>query len=84
MANLEELNKYRSDWNIDKKRSNANFNCMSFSIINFKMNDKELNLDSPNCKSSKKQILNNIAEIEKITFRDLEGFMKVEKIKYYK
>lgn len=44
--NLEELNKYRSDWNIDKKRSNANFNCMSFSIINFKMNDKELNLEN--------------------------------------
>lgn len=47
-------------------------------------NEKELNLDSPTCKSSKKQILNNIAEIEKITFRDVEGFMKVEKIKYYK
>lgn len=48
------------------------------------LNDKELNLDSPNCKSSKKQILNNIAGIEKITFRNLEGFMKVENIKYYK
>lgn len=46
-------------------------------------NEKEINLDSPNCKSSKKQILNNIAEIEKITFRDLEGFMKANKIKYY-
>ena len=47
-------------------------------------NEKELNLDSQNCKSSKKQILNNIGEIDKITFRDLEGFMKAEKIKFYK
>lgn len=47
-------------------------------------NDKVLNLDGPNCRSSKKEILNNIREIEKITFRDLDTFMKVEKIKYYK
>ncbi|MGE8553990.1 MAG: hypothetical protein ACN6OB_08640 [Chryseobacterium jejuense] len=46
-------------------------------------NDKEINLDSPNCKSSKKKVLEIIEEMDKIAFRDLEGFMKAEKIKYY-
>lgn len=47
-------------------------------------NDKEINLDSPNCKSSKNKILEIIEEMDKIAFRDLEGFMKAEKIKYYR
>ncbi|WP_185249135.1 hypothetical protein [Chryseobacterium bernardetii] len=47
-------------------------------------NDKEINLDSPNCKSSKKKVLEIIEETDKIAFRDLEGFMKIEKIKYYR
>ncbi|MFZ4929763.1 hypothetical protein [Chryseobacterium sp. Mn2064] len=47
-------------------------------------NDKEINLDSSNCKSSKKKVLEIIEEMDKIAFRDLEGFMKAEKIKYYR
>jgi len=46
-------------------------------------NDKEINLESPNCKSSKKKVLEIIEQTDKIAFRDLEGFMKTEKIKYY-
>ncbi|AZA86838.1 hypothetical protein EG349_08580 [Chryseobacterium shandongense] len=47
-------------------------------------NDKEINLDSANCKKSKKEALENAERTDKITFRNLEGFMKAEKIKYYK
>ncbi|WP_227413309.1 hypothetical protein [Chryseobacterium culicis] len=47
-------------------------------------NDKEINLDSPNCKSSKKKALEIIEQTDKIAFKDLEGFMKAEKIKYYR
>ncbi len=47
-------------------------------------NNKEINLDSPNCKKSKKEALENAERTDKITFRNLEGFMKAEKIKYYK
>lgn len=47
-------------------------------------NDKEINLDSPNCKKSKKQALEIVEAIDKINFRDLESFMKAEKIKYYR
>ncbi|GEM_PF-1171116 len=47
-------------------------------------NDKEINLDSPNCKSSKKKALEIIEQTDKIAFRDVEGFMKAEKIRYYK
>lgn len=47
-------------------------------------NDEEINLDSPNCKKSKKEALINADKTDKITFRNLEDFMKSEKIKYYK
>lgn len=47
-------------------------------------NDKEVDLDSPNCKKSKKEALENAERTDKITFRNLEGFMKAEKIKHYK
>ena len=47
-------------------------------------NYKEINLDSPNCKRNKKEALENVEKTDKITFRNLEGFMKAEKIKYYK
>lgn len=47
-------------------------------------NDKEIDLDSPNCKKSKKEALENAERTDKITFRNLEGFMKAERIKYYK
>lgn len=47
-------------------------------------NDKEINLDSPNCKKSKNEALENAERTDKITFRNLEGFMKAERIKYYK
>lgn len=43
-------------------------------------NDKEIDLDSPNCKKSKKEALENVERTDKITFRNLEGFMKAEKI----
>lgn len=46
-------------------------------------NDKEINLDSPNCKKSKNEALENAEATDKINFRDLESFMKAEKIKYY-
>jgi len=46
--------------------------------------DKEVNLDSPNCKRSKKETLENVERTDKITFRNLEGFMNAEKIKYFK
>lgn len=46
-------------------------------------NDKEIDLDSPNCKKSKKDILENVDTTDKITFRDVEGFMKAEKIKHF-
>lgn len=45
---------------------------------------KEINLDSPNCKKSKPQALENADSMDKIAFRDIEGFMKAEKIKYYR
>ena len=45
---------------------------------------KEINLDSPNCKKSKPQALENAESMDKIAFRDVEGFMKAEKIKYYR
>lgn len=47
-------------------------------------NDREVNLDSPNCKKSKKQALEIVQATDKISFRDLESFMKAEKIKYYR
>jgi hypothetical protein len=47
-------------------------------------NFKEINLDSPNCKKSKPQALENAESMDKIAFRDVEGFMKAEKIKYYR
>ncbi|QQV01231.1 MULTISPECIES: hypothetical protein [Chryseobacterium] len=47
-------------------------------------NDKEINLDSPSCKKSKNEALENAEATDKINFRDLENFMKAEKIKYYK
>ena len=45
---------------------------------------KEINLDSPNCKKSKPQALENAESMDKIAFRDVEGFMKAEKLKYYR
>jgi len=50
----------------------------------FNENNKEIYLDSPNCKKNKKEALKNVESTDKITFRNLEGFMKAEKIKYYK
>lgn len=47
-------------------------------------NDKEIDLDSPNCKKSKKETLEIVEGTDKIIFRNLEGFMKAETIKYYK
>jgi len=47
-------------------------------------NFKEINLDSPNCKKSKMQALENAESMDKIAFRDVEGFMKAEKLKYYR
>jgi len=47
-------------------------------------NDKEINLDSTNCKKSKNEALENAEATDKINFRDLESFMKAEKIKYYR
>ena len=41
-------------------------------------------MDSPNCKKSKPQALENAESMDKIAFRDVEGFMKAEKIKYYR
>ena len=46
-------------------------------------NEKEISLDSPKCKGSKKQVLESINSVDKITFRSVEDFMKAEKIKYY-
>ncbi|AZI55156.1 hypothetical protein EIB75_07835 [Epilithonimonas vandammei] len=46
-------------------------------------NGKEISLDSPKCKGSKKQVLESINSVDKITFRSVEDFMKAEKIKYY-
>lgn len=43
---IEELNKYRADWNIDKDRSDAIFDCMQFNISYPKMDDKELNYEN--------------------------------------
>lgn len=48
------------------------------------MNGKLIDLNSEKCKGHKKEILDVINDMEKITFRTLEGFMKAEKIKYYK
>jgi hypothetical protein len=50
----------------------------------FNESNKEINLDSPNCKKSKMQAKENAESMDKIAFRDLEGFMKAEKIKYYR
>lgn len=47
-------------------------------------NGKLIDLDSPKCSNSKKDILESINDLDKINFRNVEGFMKVEKIKYYK
>lgn len=45
---------------------------------------KLIDFDSAKCKGAKKTIDNSIGYLDKISFRSVEGFMKVEKIKYYK
>ena len=47
-------------------------------------NGKLIKLDSPKCRNSKKDIFESIEDLDRINFRDVEGFMKAEKIKYYK
>ena len=74
--NIEELSKYRSNWNIDKERSDATFNCMSFSIINFKMNDKELNLENFLGDYSLSELEQKLNEIQPFKVRYLKEYIE--------
>ena len=47
-------------------------------------NRKIINFNSSKCKNTKTYVNDVINDLDKITFRNLEGFMKAEKIKYYK
>lgn len=47
-------------------------------------NENVIDFTSRKCKNSKAYIQSITNSLDKITFRNLEGFMKAEKIKYYK
>ncbi|WP_160139442.1 hypothetical protein [Chryseobacterium sp. c4a] len=47
-------------------------------------NGNVIDFTSKKCKDSKAYIQSNTNSLDKITFRNLEGFMKAERIKYYK
>lgn len=43
---IEELNKYRADWNIDKDRSDAILDCMQFNVLYPKLESEELDYEN--------------------------------------